>query len=217
MYSYLFLCCCFVVETSMIRFSISLFYPLLPKLVYNSRRQSSKITYAFKTDQVLYDFIAAAKRNDDSAAEQLVETPEFSDPDVLEGIDSLGNTPLILCAQRNWSDICKMLIDLNCNMNHQNLFGSTSLMCSAANGNLAALSTLLKCERTSIDLASRFGQTALMKAVIAGKSDSVDLLLKAGASVKIKNKQGKTALDLANEKGQIKIVNQLISFCSSSE
>ena len=47
----------------------------------------------------------------------------------LNGTDAFGNSPLMLCSQRDWFESCQKLIDLKCDVNHQNVFGSSALMC----------------------------------------------------------------------------------------
>ena len=84
-------------------------------------------------------------------------------------------------------------------------------MCSASLGHIDALETILKCNRLSIDKCSRYGQTALMKAILAGRYESVKILIAAGARVDISNKQGKSTLDIAKEKGHSLILNHILS------
>eukprot|EP01041_Mallomonas_annulata_P002159 gene2159-4201_t len=200
------------ISSSITMFLCSRFHSLLsqriPQKLCTTVRLFSGIPYD-AADEALQRFIKAAKNNNEREAEQILELPEFLLEDVKEGTDPFGNSPIMLCAQRNWSDACDVLISLNCNVDHQNVFGSTALMCSASQGHLDALKVLLSCERTSIDLCSRFGQTALMKAILSGRLESVNLLLKAGAAIDTKNKQGKSCLELAQERGHQIIIEKI--------
>ena len=76
-------------------------------------------------------------------------------------------------------------------------------------GHFDALNVLCGCEKVELDLLSRFGQTALMKAAQAGKLESIQILLRHGAKSDIVNKQGKDALAIAAEKGHAHVVEFL--------
>jgi len=174
---------------------------------YKLRNALSASSFSRDPDDILQKYIQAAKSNNEPEAEEILAYPEFTLVEVKDGTDSLGNSPLMLAAQRNWSDSCQSLIDIGCDVDHQNVFGSTALMCSAAQGHTDALETLLRCDRLDINLSSRFGQTALMKAILAGRIESVKILLDAGAATEIHNKQGKSTLDLAYERGHDEIIS----------
>ena len=79
----------------------------------------------------------------------------------------------------------------------------------ASHGYTDTVKTLLLCERVDINLMSRYGQTALMKAVQAGKVSTFLLLMEAGADLSVRNKQGKGILDIAMEKNHENIVKEL--------
>ena len=91
---------------------------------------------------LLEHFISAAKRNNEMECESLLEEVEsqmksssssssssFNLNEFLNGTDAFGNSPLMLCSQRDWFESCQKLIDLKCDVNHQNVFGSSALMC----------------------------------------------------------------------------------------
>jgi ankyrin repeat protein len=158
-------------------------------------------------------FFATAKRNDEAGIEDLTESEEFMQiKDTINLTDSFGNSPLMIAAQRNWSDTITLLLNNeHCNVNHQNFFGSSALMCSASHGHLDALKVLCASDRVEIDLLSRFGQTALMKAAQAGKLESIKILIEHGARADTVNKQGKDAIAIAAEKGHAHVVEYLTS------
>jgi ankyrin repeat protein len=162
------------------------------------------------SETLLEKFIASAKRNNEMECEVIIEDMSFDiQSDTLNGTDTFGNSPLMLCSQRNWYECCQKLIDLNCEVNHQNVFGSSALMCGASHGFIESVNTLLACKRVEVDLLSRYGQTALMKAVQAGKLNTFTLLVTAGANVNIRNKQGRSALDIAIERNHVQLIEEL--------
>ncbi len=58
----------------------------------------------------------------------------------------------------------------------------------------------------AVDVKNRLGSSALMRASLKGHKDIVVALLNAGANIKLKASDGKTALDYAREVGQAAIV-----------
>ena len=162
-------------------------------------------------DALLSTFFKAAKSNDVAAAEDILESEVFSKlKDSVNLTDAFGNSPLMICAQRNWHDsISLLLANDHCDVNHQNIFGSSALMCSSSHGHIDALKALLRSDKLEINLVSRFGQTALMKAAQAGKLSSIKVLISSGANPTILNKQGKGALQIAEEKGHRPVVDYL--------
>ncbi len=66
-------------------------------------------------------------------------------------------------------------------------------------GNLEMVKYHVNEENTPVDLEGISYNTALMYAVEGGHTDILNFLLESGADVLIKNKDGKTALDLADE------------------
>lgn len=162
-------------------------------------------------DTLVQQFFILAKKNDDSGVEELVESASFElVRDAINNTDQFGNSPLMIAAQRNWGEVIVALQKNEfCDINHQNFFGSSALMCSASHGHLDALRTLCGNQLTQINLLSRFGQTALMKAAQAGKLDSIKILLEYGADAEFINKQGKGAIEIAEEKGHSHVSNFL--------
>lgn len=195
-------------------------------LDYQSRRYASssvmetqQASIDFDEEELISRFFKAAKDNDVAGAEDIIESGAFRE--LKEGInltDTLGNSPLMICAQRNWSDsMILLLTNDHCDVNHQNMFGSSALMCCSSHGHLDALKVLLSSSKVEINLVSRFGQTALMKAAQAGRLASIQILLDKGANVSILNKQGKGALQIAQEKEHRQVVEFLCNQLGSHE
>jgi ankyrin repeat protein len=63
------------------------------------------------------------------------------------------------------------------------------------------LRTLLA-KGAALDAADAGGTTALMRAAEFGRAESLEALLKAGANRTLKDRQGRTAADLARENRQ---------------
>ena len=63
-----------------------------------------------------------------------------------------------------------------------------------------------------MDIANNNGDTPLMDAAYLGKTEILRYLLESGADTSLKNKSGKTALDLAKAKGKPEAVTLLQSY-----
>jgi len=101
-------------------------------------------------DNMMKEFFELAKKNDDAGVEELVESHKFLlIHEAINTTDSFGNSPIMIAAQRNWSEV---IVQLQCNqycdVNHQNFFGSSALMCSASHGHLDALRVLCNNPKT---------------------------------------------------------------------
>ena len=81
-------------------------------------------------------------------------------------------------------------------------------MSAAVHGETGALKEIL--EVSDLNAQDEDGWTALMFAACAGHPSSVAALLDAGADASIKNKDGATAHDLAQERGYDDVIRALV-------
>lgn len=121
--------------------------------------------------------------------------------------DDKGNTVLGGAVTFNKNPaVIETLIKHGADVNAKNVFGLTILMSAALNNNPEIIEILIKHGANNINFKDNHGYTALMEAAINrynSNPEVIDVLLKHGANIKIKNKQGKTALDYAAENPQI--------------
>ena len=99
-------------------------------------------------------------------------------------------------------EIVELLIAHKADVNARNAEGATALHDAALAGQTAVAEVLLN---HGAEIDARDGDTqatALERAASWGASEVVELLLKRGANPSIKDKNGKTALDLAVANGQ---------------
>jgi hypothetical protein len=73
----------------------------------------------------------------------------------------ITNTPLIIAAFRNYSDIAKLLLDAGANPDMKNKKGKTALMAAAYNGNGKLINLLIK-KDAHLNIQDENGETALM-------------------------------------------------------
>ena len=117
--------------------------------------------------------------------------------------DNAGRTPLMTAAYRGVGEFVELLLNAGCNANLQDRKGGTSLTDIVTNDGISD-------EKTQKIWKQRFtpvgGYTALMYAVIVGRVLIVEQLLKHGCDTKLINNQGRTALDLARQFDESRIV-----------
>ncbi len=113
-----------------------------------------------------------------------------------------GMTALMVAAQQGNAEVAKLLIEAGADINMANDDGLTALMLGVISGRVPVVQLLVE-NGAVADLKSDEGVTALMYSL---DSDSriTKILLDGGASTKVTNKRGKTALELAVETGNNK-------------
>jgi len=118
-------------------------------------------------------------------------------------IDATGKTAAIYAAARGFSKVLVLLLGAGTDVNQRAGNGLTALMWAAGHSNdvpepeaLAALNLLLA-RGAALDPVDNRGRTALMTSAVQGHAGIVSRLLEAGADASQRDKNGKTARDLA--------------------
>lgn len=104
-------------------------------------------------------------------------------------------TPLMMAALKGHTDMAKRIIKRGGDVNKT---GWTPLHYAATGGHLEIMKLLLA-EHAYIDAESPNKSTPLMLAAMYGTLEAVDLLLEEGADLVVKNDQGMTAIDFAQQ------------------
>ena len=73
------------------------------------------------------------------------------------------------------------------------------------------MGALLEHGGAELDAVDNIGQTALMLAAISGKAATTAQLVEAGADATLRSNGGKTALEIAEQKGQAEVATLLRS------
>ena len=118
--------------------------------------------------------------------------------------DDAGRTPLMIASYRGVDRFVEVLLNAACDENLQDREGGTPVTDIVVEEDSEMLPELWKQRFSLVG-----GHTALMYAVIARHISIVEALLKYGCDTKLKNNQGRTALDLArqfNERSIVKIL-----------
>jgi ankyrin repeat protein len=141
---------------------------------------------------------AAAFNGNDRIVEQLLS--HGADPNV---VDATGKAAMTYAAARGFAEIVRRLLDAGVDAEFRYGKELTALMWAAGHedgvGAHAAESTvdLLLSHGAQLDAIDDRGRTALMTAAELGRTEVVEMLVGRGADATIRDKNGKSALDLA--------------------
>ncbi|GGK71318.1 hypothetical protein GCM10007941_21800 [Amphritea balenae] len=127
--------------------------------------------------------------------------------------DDLQDSPYLYAGAEGKLEILKMTVSAGADLRSVNRYGGTALTPAAHHGHVEVVEYLLT---TGIDInqVNYLGWTALLEAVILGDGSPtyqriVELLMIAGADRSIRDRNGRTALDNAREKGYPEIIDLL--------
>lgn len=121
-----------------------------------------------------------------------------------------GWTSLLIATAEGHKEVVSLLIEKGANVNAANNLGRTPLMFAANYGFDSIAKTLID-NGAKIDMVpnDNEGWSALMAASYKGNLEIVKILVKSGANLKLRDKQGNTALGIAKKQGNTEIVNLL--------
>ncbi len=139
-------------------------------------------------------FIDAAVNGQIEQVRQLLDAKKVH----INSADSEGKTALIWAAAQGYKDICELLFSNICGLDVQDKDGMTALIWSAYNGH-HEISSLLISNGSDLDAQDFNGWTALMWAAYNGRIPVAISLIEAGCNTLIKNKQGKSVIDILKE------------------
>jgi ankyrin repeat protein len=142
--------------------------------------------------------VAAARKGNDRIVGELL--PRIADPNAM---DATGQAAMTYAAAGGFPDIVRQLLNAGVDPNLQYGHGLTALMWAAgyeADVGPRTADSVLKLllgRNARIDAVDDRGRTALMIAAEVGHSDVAETLLNRGADPMIRDRDGKTAFDLA--------------------
>lgn len=120
-----------------------------------------------------------------------------------------GVTPLMAAIDNNQQEIIDVLLPVSKNLDFKDKYGASVLHYAVAKSNPKLVETLIGMKGVDINLQDEDGTTALIEAVEVGSNSIVSFLLAKGANKTLKNKAGKTALQLAEETRKQDIISLL--------
>ncbi|MGC8479672.1 MAG: ankyrin repeat domain-containing protein [Candidatus Micrarchaeia archaeon] len=155
-------------------------------------------------EKILYNGALFFARNDDfdSANYLILKNKSKVCDESINIRDRFGKTMLFYAAEKNATNFLISLLSRGANTSIGDKNGITPLMISAAKGNTSSTEIITKHLRDinnkgDVDLVDNNGNTALMHAVLNGRSRDVILLLNFGANKDILNDEHIDAYRLA--------------------
>ncbi|XP_068249793.1 transient receptor potential cation channel subfamily A member 1 homolog isoform X2 [Palaemon carinicauda] len=130
----------------------------------------------------------------------------------IEKRDKDSFTPLLMAASCGQATAVQMLLERGADLEAVDKEDKTSVFWCAEQGNLEALEVLLKREECAelVDVSDRSDNSPLHIAAFHGYIGIINALLIAGSKIDNKNEDGETALHIAAEEGQVKVVRELV-------
>ncbi|RHY97145.1 hypothetical protein DYB28_012570 [Aphanomyces astaci] len=133
---------------------------------------------------------------------------------IMDAPNNNGETPLIRAAHVGNSLAVKVLVDMGCNIMHQDANGNTAAHHAAHEGNLWTLHYLLEAQVVTDTESVRGGQCCMKRDVLQwaceGDKDLIKKLVSYGAETNASDDRGLTALSTANNLRRHTIVNMLL-------
>eukprot|EP00658_Telonema_sp_P-2_P041356 TRINITY_DN2957_c0_g1_i2.p1 TRINITY_DN2957_c0_g1~~TRINITY_DN2957_c0_g1_i2.p1 ORF type:complete len:325 (-),score=80.37 TRINITY_DN2957_c0_g1_i2:156-1130(-) len=152
------------------------------------------------TKRAIHD---ACRDGDEGMVEKLL-----GEPSNLNVADNEGHTPLMLASWEGHQEIVKMLLGKSAEVDLRNNMGNSALHLASWWGRTSTMQMLLEAG-ASIGAIDGDGDFALHHAARNNKIDAVRLLVQWGAPATVRNKAGKSPIQLAIEKEHLETALEL--------
>ena len=129
--------------------------------------------------------------------------------DKLAGFNEEVSTGLVIAAEKGFTDVIRVLLSANVNVNYRNKQGSTALIAASTRGNSSAVALLIGANADP-KAANDLGHTPLIGASLRGHTEVVRLLVQARSNVNHICKNGNVALILAAYRNHGEVVDILL-------
>lgn len=126
-------------------------------------------------------------------------------PEALDARDRLGKTPLHFAVTFGHAEVAAVLVEHGADLNAADGTGMTPLHVAAMMCNKNAADWLAG-RGADVNARDDFGDTPLHTAALFDAGDVAEKLLERGADARAANKAGRTAFDLARERGFSRIM-----------
>lgn len=117
-----------------------------------------------------------------------------------------GVTPMMAAIDNNQQEIFDILLPVSENLKFKDKYGANALHYAAESGKLSFVKSLINKGNVDINSQDDDGDSPLIEAVEKGSVEIVSYLLSKGADVSLKTTGGKTAKDIATEKGNAEVL-----------
>lgn len=144
--------------------------------------------------QDLPPLVKAASEGDKKAVETLLKKGSS-----VNEKSSYNNSALHTAIANDHTEVAKILINKGASLENIGEDQESALFVATTTNNAALMKLILKKQKSLLNTPDNEGTTPLMEAAKYGTKETIEVLLKAGAKKDLKNKQGQTALDIAQE------------------
>ncbi|WP_353283576.1 ankyrin repeat domain-containing protein [Wolbachia endosymbiont (group A) of Pogonocherus hispidulus] len=128
----------------------------------------------------------------------------------LEAKDNSDNTPLHNACNNGHVKVVEYLVEEGASLKAKNKDGEAPLHVAVQHdGTLEVIEFILSRDLSGINDITNNGKTPLHLAIRGDKPNTVELLLRKGASIAVKDKNGKTPLDLAKQEDYTNIIEMI--------
>lgn len=129
-------------------------------------------------------------------------------------LDSISDSPFLLAAARGYHELVTLYLKHNPRFDIFNRYDGTGLIPAAEKTHIETVRILANTPNYPIDHINRLGWTALLEAIILApkgprQTETVRILVESGVNINIADKEGKTPLQHAREKGLTEIIRLL--------
>ncbi|KAK3104921.1 hypothetical protein FSP39_013227 [Pinctada imbricata] len=156
--------------------------------------------------------LIAAERGHPEVVRKLLDN--LKDEDDINFVNHQNNTPLLMAALNNHTNVCEVLVENGADVNISNHNGYTPIHVASRNGNAKLVNMFLQ-KGANIDCQTTENKnTPLHLAAMMGNRRAVKILLARGADMEMKNNelQGLTPLAKATYMKHTEIIDLLIAF-----
>ncbi len=122
-----------------------------------------------------------------------------------------GENPLFVAIAKGYETSTKILLQAGASVNTKNKFGETPLLVAVKNGRAELVTLLTQQYNAPVNITSNNGSIPLFIAVENGYQNTTKALLKAGASLLTKNKEGESILHVAAQLSDTTILSDLLN------
>uniref|UniRef100_A0A7M4EEW0 Uncharacterized protein n=1 Tax=Crocodylus porosus TaxID=8502 RepID=A0A7M4EEW0_CROPO len=151
-----------------------------------------------------HSFLHMAALKDDSSLAQMI----LKNGATVDAKDEKGQSALGYAVSQGFEKTVKVLLEAGASLSPDTM---VSALFKAVQKNLHGIVAALVDKGTDINVYNEMGYTPLLMACELGKTESAEVLLEKGASLKEKMPNSDTALHLAVQAGAVSITSQLLS------
>jgi ankyrin repeat protein len=176
-----------------------------PSVGWVTQRTRQKLVTDLQTEWTSA-LLSASRNGQIKVVQEILKGEERSDIDL---VDDNGYTSLHIAAASGHTEVVRILLENDANVNAKSKDEMTPVLAAALQGRIETFNVLRSI--ANLKAVNIFGQDALYLAAEGGHIQIVEALLEGGGFDERKTKWGWTALDVASYHGHVEIVELLLT------